>query len=71
VLGARIAIDDFGMGYSSLSHLQRFPATSVKIDRTLVSAWTTPVAGGLARSILAIGRTLGLTAIAQGVETVE
>jgi EAL domain-containing protein (putative c-di-GMP-specific phosphodiesterase class I) len=45
VLGARIAIDGFGMGYSSLSHLQRFPATSVKIDRTLVSAWATPVAG--------------------------
>ena len=70
-LGIGIAIDDFGTGYSSLSYLQQFPATSIKIDRTFVSSLDAAGDSGLARSILAIGKALNLTTVAEGVETAE
>ena len=71
-LGIRIAVDDFGTGYSSLAMLQRFPLDTVKIDRSLMhdfldSSDTT----GLADAIIAMGKTLSLTVVAQGVETKE
>jgi ammonium transporter, Amt family len=70
-LGVGLAIDNFGTGYSSLSYLRQFPATSVKIDRSFVSRLDGNGDSGLVRSIIAIGKTLGLTTVAEGVETVE
>jgi diguanylate cyclase (GGDEF)-like protein len=69
-LGVRIAIDDFGTGYTSLATLQRFPLDTIKIDRSLIR----DIAGtaedtGLADAIIAMGRSLSLTVVAQGVET--
>jgi len=68
-LGVRLAIDDFGTGYSSLSYLQKFPVDVLKIDRAFVEG----VARGgsdaaLARTIIALGATLGLRTVAEGVE---
>jgi diguanylate cyclase (GGDEF)-like protein len=69
-LGIRIAIDDFGTGYTSLATLQRFPLDTIKIDRSLIR----DIAGtaedtGLADAIIAMGKSLSLTVVAQGVET--
>ena len=68
-LGVLIAIDDFGTGYSSLSYLQRVPFDILKIDRAFVVALRheDPHAT-LARTIMDLGRTLGRTAIAEGIE---
>jgi EAL domain-containing protein (putative c-di-GMP-specific phosphodiesterase class I) len=71
-LGARIAIDDFGIGYSSLSALERFPLDTIKIDRSFVRDITSAAEGKtLTEAIIAMGRTLSLTVVAQGVETKE
>jgi diguanylate cyclase (GGDEF)-like protein len=69
-LKVRIAIDDFGTGYLSLATLQRFPVDTIKIDRSLIRdiAGSTEQAG-LAGAIIAMGKTLSLTVVAQGVET--
>ena len=69
-LGIRVAIDDFGTGYSSLATLQRFPLDTIKIDRSFVR----DIAGGiddsgLADAIIAMGKSLSMTVVAQGVET--
>ncbi|GAC1477452.1 MAG: hypothetical protein NVS1B4_20160 [Gemmatimonadaceae bacterium] len=71
-LGVSLAIDDFGTGYSSLSYLERFPVDTLKIAKPFVDA----VAKGseeaaLARAILAMGRTLRLRTIAEGIESAE
>ena len=68
-VGVSIAIDDFGTGYSSLSYLQKFPVTSVKVDRTFVSELAARGDTGLVRSILSLAEALGLTTVAEGVET--
>ncbi|MDB5817444.1 MAG: diguanylate cyclase [Rhizobacter sp.] len=69
-LGARIAIDDFGIGYSSLSALQRFPLDTIKIDRSFIrDANSVDEDKALTEAIIAMGRTLSLTVVAQGVET--
>ena len=70
-IGIGIAIDDFGTGYSSLSYLQQFPATSIKIDRSFVSGLDEAGDIGLGASILSIGKALGMTTVAEGVETAE
>jgi EAL domain-containing protein (putative c-di-GMP-specific phosphodiesterase class I) len=69
-LKVRIAIDNFGTGYSSLATLQRFPLDTIKIDRTLIRDITGSDADtGLASAIIAIGKSLSATVVAQGVET--
>jgi diguanylate cyclase (GGDEF)-like protein len=69
-LRVRIAIDNFGTGYSLLATLQRFPLDTVKIDRSLIKDITGPAhETGLANAIIAIGKSLSLTVVAQGVET--
>jgi diguanylate cyclase (GGDEF)-like protein len=71
-LGVRIAIDDFGAGYSSLSTLQRFPLDTIKIDRSFIRDVATPGEdGSLTRAIISMGKSLSLTVVAQGVETKE
>jgi diguanylate cyclase (GGDEF)-like protein/PAS domain S-box-containing protein len=65
-LGIHVAIDDFGSGYSSVGSLLRFPADLLKIDRSCLE-----VGGDLVSAVAALGRTLGLQVIVEGVETTE
>jgi EAL domain-containing protein (putative c-di-GMP-specific phosphodiesterase class I) len=68
-LGVRLAIDDFGVGYSSLSYLHRFPIDILKIDRAFVSRMTEQNGGPeLARAVVMLGATLGLETVAEGIE---
>ena len=68
-MGVGVAIDDFGTGYSSLSSLERIAPDRLKIDRSFVMGLGGEAGGGLAEMIIELGRTLGLTVIAEGVET--
>jgi diguanylate cyclase (GGDEF)-like protein len=69
-LGIGIAIDDFGTGYSSLTTLQRFPLDTIKIDRSLVAGMCAGAENmEFAESVIAMGKNLSLTVVAQGVET--
>jgi diguanylate cyclase (GGDEF)-like protein len=69
-LGVRLALDDFGTGYSSLAYLQHFPVDSIKIDKMFVDAMTqSPQAEALVRTLVQLGTDLGLTTLAEGVET--
>lgn len=71
-LGFRIAIDDFGMGYSSLSYLKRFTIDVLKIDRSFVRDIATSERGAtLAAGIVALAHGLGVEPVAEGVETAE
>jgi diguanylate cyclase (GGDEF)-like protein/PAS domain S-box-containing protein len=70
--GVRIAVDDFGTGYCSLSQLERLPVDIIKLDRTFVSATEHPAEGsGLLRAVMDIGRSLHLRTVAEGIETTE
>jgi len=71
-LGLRIALDDFGTGYSSLSHLQRLPIDVIKIDRAFVHDVSNKrESGEIVRLVVAMSRALGITSVAEGVETRE
>ena len=70
VLGVRIAMDDFGTGYSSLSNLRAFPFDKIKIDSSFIrSVNVNDQAAAIVRSVLGLGRALGLPVLAEGVET--
>ncbi|UFX44598.1 EAL domain-containing protein [Bradyrhizobium sp. 41S5] len=71
-LGLRIALDDFGTGYSSLSYLRSFPFDKLKIDKSFVGdATATHGSKSIVRAVISLGRSLGMTTIAEGIETVE
>jgi len=69
-LGVSLAVDDFGTGYSSLAHLLRFPVDVLKIDRIFVEGLTSTTASkSVAAAALQVATTLGIVAVAEGVET--
>jgi diguanylate cyclase (GGDEF)-like protein len=71
-LGVRVAMDDFGTGYSSLSQLQSFPFNKIKIDRSFVThAGNATKQNAVISAITRLGESLGMTTIAEGIETTE
>jgi len=71
-LGVRVAIDDFGMGHSALSRLQSFPVDRLKIDRSFVAPLSPGnERGSIADAMIAMGQSLGLEVLAEGIETQE
>jgi len=71
-LGVRIAVDDFGTGYSSFAYLQQFPVDCLKIDRSFTNAIaTSSESRALMGTLVQLGKGLGLSTLAEGVETTE
>ena len=71
-MGVRITIDDFGTGYSSLSYLRQFPLDVLKVDRSFIAALHRDrKTSAVTETVVRLARSLGLKAVAEGVETVE
>jgi EAL domain-containing protein (putative c-di-GMP-specific phosphodiesterase class I) len=69
-LGARIALDDFGTAYNSFSYMRQFPLDGIKIDRSFVQAVGEDTGALLLRSLIDVSESLGLSVVAEGIETV-
>src|SRR4029453_9960057 len=69
-IGVRCSIDDFGTGYCGLSYLSRLPIDVLKIDKSFIHAMTAADAS-IVKAIIALGHSLGLRVVAEGVETLE
>ena len=68
-LGLHLSIDDFGTGYSSLAYLRQFPIDTLKIDRTFITKATqTAESGALIRTLIQLGKALGIETLAEGIE---
>jgi diguanylate cyclase (GGDEF)-like protein/PAS domain S-box-containing protein len=67
--GIRLAIDDLGIGYSSMAYLKRLPINEVKIDKSLIIDLNTDRDRAIVKSLVDLGHSLGLTVVAEGVET--
>ena len=71
-LGVRVSMDDFGSGYSSLSYLQAFPFDKIKIDRAFVmNLGRNPQSASIVRAVIDLGHGLGMSIVAEGIETQE
>ena len=71
-LGVRFSLEDFGTGYSSMTYLKRLPLDQIKIDRAFVSdILSDPISGAVAQAIVSFAHAMGLSVIAEGVETEE
>ena len=71
-LGVRVSMDDFGTGYSSLSYLRSFPFDKIKIDRSFIADLSGKRDGeAIIRAIAGLGKSLGMTTVAEGVETTD
>ena len=71
-LGVRVSMDDFGTGYSSLSYLRRFPFDKIKIDQSFIrNLDENSDCLAIVRAVLGLGRSLGMSVVAEGVETEE
>jgi len=71
-MGVRLAIDDFGVGYLSLAQIKRFPIDTLKVDRSFIrDLGKNAEQRSITEAIIAMGKTLSLTVVAEGVETSE
>ncbi|WP_370326433.1 putative bifunctional diguanylate cyclase/phosphodiesterase [Euzebya sp.] len=70
-MGIRVAVDDFGTGYTSLAHLRRLPMDELKIDRSFLSDLGQPQNRDLVRTVNELARHVGVPTVAEGIETAE